>query len=160
MAPGTGNDMKRIATTLTLRRDDAGDLAEILSLLERSALPTADVHEARPDFVLASDGAVLIGVGGLQRFGKVALLRSLAVDPAWRKIGVGGTIVRRLEALARDQSIAEIVLLTQTAKAFFLQHGYREISRDQAPAAVQESAEFRTLCGASATCMQKSLRPA
>jgi amino-acid N-acetyltransferase len=126
--------MKRIATTLTLRRGDAGDLAEILSLLERSALPTADVHEARPDFVLASDGAVLIGVGG--------------------------TIVRRLEGLARDQSIAEIVLLTQTAKAFFLQHGYREISRDQAPAAVQESAEFRTLCGASATCMQKSLRPA
>lgn len=151
--------MKRIATTLTLRRGDAADMKEILSLLKRSALPIADLREARPEFVIASDGSALIGVGALQKFGKVALLRSVAIDPAWRHIGVGGSIVRRLEALARDQSISEIVLLTETATSFFQRHGYEEIVREKAPAAVQESAEFRALCPASAVCMHKALRP-
>jgi len=151
--------MKRIATTLTLRRGDAADMKEILSLLKRSALPIADLREARPEFVIASDGLALIGVGALQRFGKVALLRSVAIEPAWRKIGVGGSIVRRLEGLARDQSISEIVLLTENATSFFQRHGYEEIARERAPAAVQESAEFRALCPTSAICMHKALRP-
>jgi amino-acid N-acetyltransferase len=141
-----------------LRKGVEADLADIVALLERCELPIADVREARPEFVVAFDGTKLIGAGALQKFGKVALVRSVAIDTSRRGSGVGATIVRHLEHLAREQSITEVVLLTETAKTFFEKLGYREIERAKAPVAVHESAEFRTLCPSTAVCMLKSLR--
>jgi N-acetylglutamate synthase-like GNAT family acetyltransferase len=51
------------------------------------------------------------------------------------------------------------VLLTETAETFFRRLGYTVIERDQAPSAVASSAEFRTLCPATAVCMTKRLSP-
>jgi amino-acid N-acetyltransferase len=50
------------------------------------------------------------------------------------------------------------VLLTQTAEVFFANRGYRRIGRADAPQAVQASAEFRSLCPASAVAMSRVLR--
>jgi amino-acid N-acetyltransferase len=47
------------------------------------------------------------------------------------------------------------VLLTQTAATYFAARGYAPIPRAQAPAAVQASAEFTSLCPPSSTCMVK-----
>ena len=49
------------------------------------------------------------------------------------------------------------MLLTTTAASFFAKRGYRPLARDEAPAAVRATAEFRSICPASATCMGKSL---
>lgn len=146
-----------MSAPLVYRPATEQDAQAIHSLLERCALPTEDLSDARPDFTVACDGPLIIGVGGFERFGATGLLRSVAVSPDHRGMGVGQAIVADLERRAYRGSLTELVLLTQTAQPFFEYLGYRVIERDSAPASVQNSEEFRTLCPQSARCMAKRL---
>jgi len=133
------------------------DMANIRALLEASKLPTADLADSRPEFVIAESDSHLIGVAGLQRFGKVALVRSLAVTEQSRGSGVGGKLVRELERVAEALGVADLVLLTETAETFFASRGYERVERTGLPPAILATAEFRSLCPASAACMSKRL---
>lgn len=144
-------------TNPTLRTAKAADIDRIQDLLQRSGLPTSDLTTARPDFVVASQAGQVIGIGALQPFGNVALLRSVAVEPQWQGSGAGRRIVEELEQRARGAGIGELILLTLTARDFFEHLGYRAKPRDQVPPPVLDSAEFRSLCPASAICMAKDL---
>jgi amino-acid N-acetyltransferase len=142
-----------------IRSATAADLEAIRALLEQNALPASDLGSSRPQFLVAcADGGARVGAGALEPHGTTALLRSLVVAPSWRGRGLGHRLVKALERQARAAGIRELVLLTQTAEAFFAQLGYGVIERARAPEAVQESSEFRTLCPASAVCMRKTLR--
>lgn len=140
-----------------LRTSTPADGPAIESLLARSGLPTSDLGAARPEFIVASHAGRIIGTGALERFGSAALLRSVAVEPDWRGSGVGGELVAAIEARARAAGIAQLILLTMTARSFFERLGYRSMDREQVPAAVLASAEFRSLCPASAVCLAKDL---
>lgn len=142
-----------------IRAATAADEPVILDLLQRSALPASDLQAARPEFIIAEIGGKIVGIGALERFGSAALLRSLAVEPAWRGSGVGRLIVAELERRARATGIGELILLTLTAKAFFERLGYQSKAREQVAPAVRESAEFRALCPVTAACMAKDLLP-
>jgi amino-acid N-acetyltransferase len=142
------------------RAATAADAPSIRDLLQRSDLPTSDLGTARPDFVIAERAGRLIGTGALERFGTAALLRSVAVEPQWRGSGVGRLIVAELEQRALAAGIAELILLTLSARDFFARLGYSLKPREAVPAAVLGSAEFRSLCPASAHCMAKALAPA
>lgn len=135
----------------------AEDLTAIRALLELAGLPTSDLVSARPEFVAIREDGVVIAAGALQRFGSAALLRSLVVAPESRGAGRGDSVVRALERAARQMKVERLILLTQTAAPFFARHGYRVIERDQVPAEVLESEEFRSLCPSCATCMAKRL---
>jgi amino-acid N-acetyltransferase len=136
----------------------AADLTAIAELLAANGLPTADVREdSRPEFMVARQDRQLIGVVGLERFGDVGLLRSLAVSAEHRRSGLGIRLTRAAEERAAQAGLKSLVLLTETAAGFFERRGYQVIARAEAPAAVQTSTEFRTLCPASAVCMIRSL---
>lgn len=142
---------------LILRQAGTHDADRIRSLLERSDLPTSDLETARPLFVVAVGADRIIGAGALQRFGPTALLRSVVVESDSRGTGVGAALVKELERHATALGITALVLLTETAQAFFERQGYRIIERSAVPTEVQQCAEFRSLCPASATCMKKAL---
>ena len=142
-----------------IRMAAASDHDPILSLLSRAGLPTADLSSGTPVSIwLAEHDGRTVGVIGLERYAATGLLRSLAVLPEHRGRGLGAALVQHLEVQATRLGVTELVLLTETAKQFFLQRGYRVIGRRDAPPVVQASAEFRTLCPAAAICMSKSLR--
>ena len=145
---------------LTLRAATEADDPVIRDLLERNGLPTGDLSTARPQFVIATHDDQIVGIGALERFGDAALLRSVAVEAPWRGSGVGRLIVAELEQRARAVGIGELILLTLTARDFFERLGYAAKHRAQVPHAVLNSAEFRSLCPASATCLGKRLNPA
>lgn len=140
---------------VTLRDAREADMKSIRALLERSGLPTGDLGTARAEFVTASHDARLVGAGALEHFGAAALLRSVAIEPEWRGLGVGRRIVTALEERARSAGIGELILLTLTARDFFARAGYGMRDRATLPQAVLDSAEFRSLCPASAICMAK-----
>lgn len=142
---------------LTFRTANEADAEAICGLLERSGLPTSDLRTARPEFVLASSAGQIVGIGALQHFGGEALLRSVAVEPQWRSSGVGRLLIAALERRARAAGVSELILLTLTAADFFRRLGYGAKDRSRVPAAVLDSAEFRSLCPATATCMAKTL---
>lgn len=144
---------------MQIRPATANDQAAILGLLQDSNLPVDDLDTAEIDFVVVTDDVGIAGAAGLESFGESGLLRSVAVREGLRGTGIGDQLVRVAEARAKTSGFKHLVLLTQTAAPFFAQRGYAVIARTEAPAAVQQSAEFRSICPASATCMIKSLEP-
>lgn len=147
--------MLRLATTVRAATERDGP--QIRALLESCALPTADLTAAKPDFLVACEGETICATGALERFGQSGLLRSVAVAAERRGLGIGRTLVEHLERRAREASVRELVLLTQTARRFFERQGYRVIERKDAAVSVQTSEEFRSLCPDSACCMAKTL---
>ena len=141
-----------------LRAATTADTEMIRHLLESNGLPTSDLATARPEFLIASRDGEILGIGALERFSGAALLRSVAVAAEWRRSGVGRLIVAELERRARIAGVGELILLTLTARDFFARLGYSVKDRTQVPPAVLDSAEFRSLCPASAVCMAKALR--
>ena len=133
------------------------DLAVVRLLLEEAGLPTSDLTTSRPKFTVLWDDGRIVAAGALEPFGSAALVRSIVVAGDRRGAGLGRTIVQELERVASAARIGSLILLTQTAAEFFAHHGYRVIARSNVPPDVQESAEFRSLCPASATCMMKVL---
>ncbi len=110
-----------------------------------------------PHFLLARDGDALVGVIGLEPYGRVGLLRSLAVAETERGRGLGIELTRALEQHARDLGVVDLYLLTTTAERFFGKLGYRVVARADVPAAIQGTTEYRDICPSSSVCMVKTL---
>jgi len=135
-----------------------GDLSQVQVLLSSNDLPSSDLTPAHMEnFLLQWHGDELVGCVGLELYGQSGLLRSLAVFVLHRNQGYGAHLVSQVEDLARRQGVESICLLTTTATAFFISHGYRTTNRRSAPAPLQESTEFQSLCPDSAVCMVKAL---
>ena len=149
-----------LATTLRKPVIEAAvdaDLPAIRSLLEHNELPASDIADGQVVFLVAREGPLVVGAGGLEVHGKAGLLRSIVVADSRRGAGVGRAIVESVEAAARQRGVKELVLLTETVPNFFAGLGYTEIPRERAPVAVRDSAEFRSLCPQSARCMSKRI---
>ena len=114
----------------------------VAAMLEAATLPTTDLASTTQFrlCVLEVDGA-LQGAIAPERFGAAGLLRSLVVAPDQPLRGLGHQLIARLEQDAAAAGIEELVLLTETAVNVPMKH----------------SAEFRSLCPASAVCMRKAL---
>ena len=140
-----------------LRTATRRDAEAIRTLLELNSLPTADLPTAQPEFIVAHEGATLVGAGALQCVTESVLLRSVVVHAEHRNFGVGRLIVEELERRARAEGFTELVLLTQTAQRFFENQDYRVIERGRARDGIKNSEEFRSLCPDSAVCMSKAL---
>ncbi len=134
------------------------DLAAIERLLQASSLPLDGVREALPTFVVAQAGHDIVGVAGLEVCCDNALLRSVAVSDDWRSRGLGRELVAHVIAEAESRGIHALYLLTTTAEHYFPSFGFQAIPREQVPADVRETEEFRSACPASATVMTRSLR--
>lgn len=143
--------------SLHFRSASAEDWPAIASLLERYDLPLEGAQDHLEQFLLALDATTgeLRGVAGLECYGDVGLLRSVAV--AERHRGVGAALVERMLERTRSLGIWQVVLLTTTAADYFLRFGFHRIERREAPAAVHASKEFQGACPASATVMMRSL---
>jgi L-amino acid N-acyltransferase YncA len=127
-------------------------------LLTESNLPSSDLT---PDHLKHFFGCGpterLNGVVGLEIYGEVALLRSLAVARESRGSGYGRALVAEAETYALSHGVTEIYLLTSTAERFFERLGYRRISREAAPDAIRRTREFSDLCPSSSAFMMKAL---
>lgn len=132
---------------------------EVAALLTAAGLPVADLGgTASPVhlFGLRRNG-VLVGVVGIEHYGRAALLRSLAVADARRNSGCGGELLRHAETWAARSGVQQLYLLTTTAAGFFARHGYRDSARDAAPETIAATAQFAGLCPASSAFMHKVL---
>lgn len=134
------------------------DFAALCRLLEAAKLPTEDLDAARLDgFLVAREDAAVIGSVGVERYGDVGLLRSLAVADDARDRGLGGHLTAAAEALATQLGIRTLYLLTTTAGSYFESQAYRSAARADAPAAIASTPQFSGLCPSSSMFMSKNL---
>ena len=127
------------------------DWLVIAALLEANGLPLDGAQAHLETFWLAAaeDGEVL-GVSGLEVYGKVGLLRSVAVRPTHHGQGVGTLLVAHALRAAADLELASVHLLTLNARDYFARLGFQLMQIDDAPQALKASAEFQGACPSSA----------
>jgi amino-acid N-acetyltransferase len=131
---------------------------KVMNLLAACALPSSDISECKLEHFFGcgpqSDPG---GVVGVELYGEVALLRSLAVAENSRGRGCGKRLVREAEQHARRSGVGRLYLLTTTAEKFFESLGYTKVGRESVPPPIRATSEFSTLCPASAAVMAKQL---
>ena len=98
-----------------------------------------------------------MGCVGLERYGENGLLRSLAVEPDYRRQGLGARLLAAIEARAASGVVRTLYLLTTTAESFFAARGYTVTDRNNVPEAIGGTSEFQSMCPDSAVCMAKRL---
>lgn len=143
--------------TITFRDASSGDWPLVAGLLADAGLPEAGAADHLSNFVLAYAGDTLAGCAGMELYGAYGLLRSVAVASRERGKGLGAALVARVLDRARAAGVREMVLLTETAPAYFPKFGFEPISRCDAPEAVKASVEFKGACCASAAVMRVRL---
>jgi amino-acid N-acetyltransferase len=130
----------------------------VMNLLAACSLPNSDISEAKlRHFFGCGSERNPGGVVGVELYGDVALLRSLAVDETARGKGCGKRLVREVEDHAARSGVKRLYLLTTTAEKYFQSLGYARVDRESVPAPIQGTTEFSSLCSASATVMTKDL---
>ncbi len=146
---------------MDIRPAQPADLAIAKAWLQSAGLPTADLTDAHmPHFLIASAGDASVGMIGVEEYANCGLLRSLIVDESCRGSGVGERLVAALEARTASRGMQSLWLLTIDADAYFSRLGYAEMPRQEAPQAIQNSAEFSSLCPGNAVLMRKQLTSA
>jgi amino-acid N-acetyltransferase len=129
---------------------------QAIILLQQHKLPVTDIDEDKLLYLLM-DGERAIGTAGLEIFEDCALLRSVSIIKEEQGKGYGNFLNTAIENYAADSGISCLYLLTTTAKDFFDKQGYCAINREDAPASVQQTAEFTALCPSSAVVMKKKI---
>lgn len=133
-----------------------GEETHVFDLITDAGLSVQDLDsEKLVHFIVARIGDSVVGAVGLEPAGEAALLRSLAVAVKYRKQAIATSLVAAIEKYARSHGVEAIYLLTLDAADFFLKQSYQQIDRETAPAGVQATEEFRTLCPATAQCLCK-----
>ncbi len=136
----------------------SGDGPWIRQLLTLCGLPHEDITPQHlRHFWVMKEEIEVVGVVGLEIFGRLALLRSLAVDPRFRKRGFARQLTEKAGEYATSLKIEELYLLTVTAESFFLKRGYQRNERNSASLAIQGTAEFQGLCPVSSVLMIKQV---
>ena len=132
---------------------------KVMNLLAACALPNSDISEKKLQhfFGCGAEGNPR-GVIGVELYGDVALLRSLAVEEDARGKGCGKGLVGEAEHHAAKSGVKRLYLLTTSAEKFFATLGYAAVDRNSAPAAIRNTTEFSSICSTTAILMAKDLR--
>jgi amino-acid N-acetyltransferase len=133
------------------------DWPAVLALLRECGLPPDGLAEHFGAALVALDGPRLAGCAALELYPPDTLLRSVAVAPDYRGMGLGRRLVGGALGLAGSRGVSAVYLLTETAGDYFKRFGFAPIGREAVPPAVQGSVEFTTACPAGALAMRLRL---
>jgi putative hydrolase of HD superfamily len=131
--------------------------AELEGLLDLCQLPSDDIYAPHLQFYGIKRANKLVAVIGLEAYDSSALLRSLAVLPDYRSLGLARKLVSFIEGQAAQQGVEQLYLLTMSASNFFKALNYQDTERLTAPRLIQQTAQFSDLCPASAVFLSKHL---
>ena len=122
---------------LTIRRARTADVPAIRRLIDEYAAdrilldkPTVTLYEDIQEFWVAErdNDASVVGCGALHVMWRdLAEVRTVAVDPGCRGLGIGRAIVEKLLATAAWLGVRRVFCLTFET-AFFERHGFRPLA--------------------------------
>ncbi|GIH98270.1 putative acetyltransferase [Planobispora takensis] len=123
------------AGAVTVRRARTPDVRAIRRLVDTYAgagprlleKATVTLYEDVQEFWVAEYDGRVVGCGALHVLWEdLAEIRTVAVDPSIRRMGIGHRIVSALIGTARELGLRRVFCLTFEV-AFFASHGFREI---------------------------------
>jgi len=142
---------------MKIKKAVSEDLNLIEKLLKENDLPYEDIGSKIDCIFKAYTSSGMVGIGGVQIYGKYGLLRSLVIEESFRGKGYGKEFYSKLMDYARMQGVKELYLLTLTAADFFEKFGFERINRQTVPESISQTTEFMSLCPVTAVCMMKKI---
>jgi amino-acid N-acetyltransferase len=92
-----------------------------------------EICENVRDFVVAEENSHIVGCGALHLYGPhLAEVRSITVDPFYRKKGTGFLLLRRLLKEAARHNVSSVCLFTRIPE-FFIRLGFSIVRREDIP---------------------------
>ena len=153
-----GLDNKTIQRSVTYSFAHPGDKSHIRRLLSECELPTLYIHRHLKSFMVAKAGKKIVGVVGVEVYGRMGFFRSLCVDEAYRGRGIAKRLNEKLLAYARKRKIERLYLFTLFAEKFASKLGFRKIDKKRIPKSIRSTWQFRrSRCYPSAICMMKKI---
>jgi amino-acid N-acetyltransferase len=142
---------------MNLRSAIKTDLEVINELLNASNLPSSDIEEHLEGFMVYEEEEKIIAIGGFEKHGNDALVRSITTEPRSQGKGIGKSIYKSIEHNARSLGVTTLYLLTETAEEFFKKLGFSVKDRTGIPESIIKSKQYSLLCPSTATLMCKQL---
>jgi amino-acid N-acetyltransferase len=133
----------------------SADLPAVHRLLEQLDLPLAGVDDQLQTMLVAREDGRVVGAAALELYPDGALLRSVAVERQQQGRRLGHQLTEAALQLAATHGVDTVFLLTTTAERFFPKFGFEQVTRDDVPASVRASVEFRSACPESAIVMRR-----
>jgi N-acetylglutamate synthase-like GNAT family acetyltransferase/2-polyprenyl-3-methyl-5-hydroxy-6-metoxy-1,4-benzoquinol methylase len=134
---------------VAIRGATVADLPRIEELLHEGSLPSDGIAAHLPDFFVAEAGGEVIGVIGMERYGREALFRSLAVASWQRGRGIAKALMDVLVGRAKAAGVERAYALTLTIPDLLQRWGFAAIAREAAPAAIRGTTEFTGCCSSA-----------
>ncbi|QJW89034.1 GNAT family N-acetyltransferase [Spirosoma taeanense] len=150
--------MTTISTNLQTRTATAHDRLSLISLLEAVGLPTEDLPNNLSGFQLVFAGDRLVGSAGVESYADAGLLRSVAVDPAYRNRQIGQRLIDAIRQQAQQTGLSTLYLITTTADTYFGRLGFTPVERINVPEPIAQTQQFSSLCPSSAVVMKQLLK--
>lgn len=124
---------------------EPGDLAGITELLHTVNLPIDDLADRIDGFlVIRGPGGRILASAGLERYGTIGYMRSVAVDPAFQNLGLGSRVVATLLNHAGADGLDQVALQTHTASVYFARKfQFEPIARSVVDEALADSVAWR-----------------
>ena len=153
--------------TIVVRKALLSDVKPLLQLINEYAsqgimLPRTEFELAENirDFTVALLGGEMAGCGALHFYGlRTGEIRSLAVDPQHKSLGIGKRLTEALEAEATIHGLVSVFAFTYIPE-FFAKLGFLEVDRQRLPAKVwKDCLRCPKLQCCDEIAMQKSLAP-
>ena len=128
------------AAAVQVRKATIRDIPNVLALINGYAAQGImlartefEMSENIRDFSVTYDSGQLLGCGALHFYTPTtAEVRSLAVEPAIKKQGIGRAVVDALEEEARENDLEAIFAFTYSP-GFFAKLGFTEVERGELP---------------------------
>jgi N-acetylglutamate synthase-like GNAT family acetyltransferase len=140
-----------------VRRAEAGEAGAVRDILRECSLPTDDFSDGDVEFLVAEDDGAIVGTIGLESYPPAGLLRSAAVLPSHRGLGLGALLTEALLREARSKPLKELLLLTSTAEGFFARMGFTVVTRESLSGPLLSSRQFTGARCSSAVVMRIGL---
>jgi amino-acid N-acetyltransferase len=148
-------ESKTTQRSITYSFANSTDKNQIRRLLSECGLPTLYIHRHLRSFTVAKAGKKIIGVIGVEVYGRVGLLRSLCVDLAYRGKGIARMLNAKILAYAHMRKIDSLYLFTWDAEKFASRLGFHKIDKKRIPKSIRSTWQFRRLSPYAVICMTK-----
>ena len=134
-------------------------LSQISDLLVSSNLvPEGLEKENLTLFYKANEFEKVVGVIGVEVYGKFCLLRSLAVHKSKRNLGIARTLIHEALEFACAEKSFNVYLITETIGNTMMRYGFNNISRDDVPHEILKSPFFNGICPCYCQIMHKKIQ--
>ena len=157
MSQSSQRIMEPTRLDISIEPATGADGPAILRLLSVAGLPVDGLLDHLGTAVVAKAGRRVVGCAALEVYTDGALLRSVVVDGEAKGQGIGTQVTTAALNLASVLGTPAVYLLTTTAEEFFPKFAFERIGRDEVPAGVKMSVEFRAACPSTAIVMRRAI---